>query len=329
MFNALLLTQNDEGKTQASVQSMELSDLPNEDVIVKIDYSSLNYKDGLAVTGKGKIIRQFPMIPGIDLSGTVVSSSDDRFTQGQNVVLTGWSVGEKYWGGISQYAALKGDWLVPLPEKLDAKQSMMVGTAGFTAMLCVQAILDSGVKPEDGEIVVTGASGGVGSVAITLLHQLGYRVVAVSGRVEENGELLKQLGATRVIDRSEFSEAAKPLEKQCWVGAVDTVGSNMLAKVLSQMNYNSTVAICGLAGGFDLPTTVMPFILRNVRLQGVDSVMCPQDKRIAAWESLSKLLPHSFYDQVCTEVGLSDVVEYADRITQGKVTGRIVINPNK
>ncbi|CCN33344.1 Putative quinone oxidoreductase yhdH [Vibrio nigripulchritudo SO65] len=326
MFQALVLNQEDK-KTFATIESLDDSQLPEGDVVIEVDYSSLNYKDGLAITGKGKIIRQFPMVPGIDLAGTVLSSSDERYQSGDQVVLTGWGVGENHWGGMAQKASLKADWLVPLPKGLSSKQAMMVGTAGLTAMLCVQAILDGGVKPEDGEILVTGASGGVGSVAINLLSVLGYKVAAVSGRVEENGPLLEKLGAARVIERSEFEEPARPLEKQIWAGAIDTVGSKMLAKVLAQMDYNSTVAACGLAGGFDLPATVMPFILRNVRLQGVDSVYCPYEKRVAAWEKLTELLPESYYEQACTEVTLNDAAKYAEDITNGQVTGRVVIKP--
>lgn len=324
MFKALVLNQ-EEKKTIAAIEQLDDSHLPEGDVLIDVDYSSLNYKDGLAITGKGKIIRNFPMVPGIDLAGTVVSSEDARYQTGDKVVLTGWGVGENHWGGMAQRARLKADWLVPLPTGLDSKKAMMVGTAGFTAMLCVQALLDADVKPDAGEIVVTGASGGVGSVAVTLLAQLGYKVAAVTGRVEQNGPLLEKLGASRIIDRTEFEEPARPLEKQVWAGAVDTVGSKVLAKVLAQMDYNSAVAACGLAGGFDLPTTVMPFILRNVRLQGVDSVMCPTEKRIAAWEKLVELLPESFYQQACTEVELDEAPRYADDITNGQVTGRVVI----
>ncbi|MBD1559230.1 oxidoreductase [Vibrio sp. S9_S30] len=326
MFQALVLNQEDK-KTIASIESLDDSHLPEGDVVIDVDYTSLNYKDGLAITGKGKIIRQFPMVPGIDLAGTVVTSSDERYQAGDKVVLTGWGVGENHWGGMAQRARLKADWLVPLPSGLSSKQAMMAGTAGLTAMLCVQAIIDGDVKPEDGEILVTGASGGVGSVAVTLLRTLGYNVVAVSGRVEKNGPLLEQLGASRVIDRSEFEEPARALEKQIWAGAIDTVGSKVLAKVLAQMDYNSTVAACGLAGGFDLPTTVMPFILRNVRLQGVDSVYCPYEKRSAAWEKLTELLPDSYFEQACTEIPLSDAPKYAEDITNGQITGRVVIKP--
>ncbi|MGF1687556.1 oxidoreductase [Photobacterium japonica] len=324
MFKALVLNQEDK-KTLVSIEQLDDSQLPEGDVLIDVDYSSLNYKDGLAITGKGRIVRQFPMVPGIDLTGTVVESADARYTAGDKVVLTGWGVGEGHWGGMAERARLKADWLVPLPSNLDGKQTMMIGTAGITAMLCVQALVDAGLTPESGEILVTGASGGVGSVAVTLLSQLGYKVVAVTGRVEENGELLTSLGATRVIDRSEFAEPARPLDKQLWAGAIDTVGSNMLARVLSQVDYDGAVAICGLAGGFDLPTTVMPFILRNVKLLGIDSVMCPFEKRQKAWQRLGELLPASFFEQACREVALEDVAECAEAITNGQITGRVVI----
>ncbi|PWI31772.1 oxidoreductase [Vibrio albus] len=324
MFKALVLNQ-EEKKTLSSIEHIDENQLPDGDVLVAVDYSSLNYKDGLAITGKGKIVRNFPMVPGIDFAGKVISSSDERYQEGDEVVLTGWGVGENHWGGMAEKARLKADWLVPQPKGLNAKQAMMIGTAGFTAMLCVQALLDGGVKPEDGEVLVTGASGGVGSVAVTLLATLGYKVAAVTGRVEQNGALLEKLGANRIIDRKEFEEPARPLEKQIWAGAVDTAGSKVLAKLLTQMDYGSTVAACGLAGGFDLPTTVMPFILRNVRLQGVDSVACPTEKRIAAWEKLAELLPESYFEQACTEISLEDTPKYAEDITNGQVTGRVMI----
>jgi acrylyl-CoA reductase (NADPH) len=324
MFKALVLDQV-EKQTTSSIRQLNDADLPESDVIVKVDYSSLNYKDGLAITGKGKIVRNFPMVPGIDLTGTVEQSHDPRYTAGDKVVLTGWGVGEGHWGGMAEKASLKADWLVPLPSGLSGKQAMMVGTAGFTAMLCVQALVDAGIPPESGEILVTGASGGVGSVAVTLLAKLGYKVAAVTGRIEQNGALLTELGASRIIGRSEFEEPARALEKQLWAGAVDTVGSKVLAKVLAQMDYNGAVAACGLAGGFDLPTTVMPFILRNVSLLGIDSVSCPSAKRIKAWQRLAELLPDSYYQQACTEVELEQVAEYAEAITNGQVTGRVVI----
>lgn len=324
MFKALLLNQEDK-KTIATISQVDESQLPEGNVKIDVKYSSLNYKDGLAITGKGKIIRNFPMVPGIDLSGVVSQSDDPRYKEGDEVVLTGWGVGENHWGGMAEKASLNGDWLVPMPDGLDAEKVMAIGTAGFTAMLCVQAIVDAGIKPEDGEVLVTGASGGVGSVSVTLLNQLGYKVAAVTGRASENGELLTSLGASRIVERSELEEPAKPLERQVWAAAVDTVGSKLLAKVLAQMNYNGVVAACGLAGGFDLPTTVMPFILRNVRLQGIDSVMCPREKRIKAWEQLATLLPESYYAQASKTVALEEAIQAAEDITNGAITGRVTI----
>ncbi|HEY2451082.1 MAG TPA: MDR family oxidoreductase [Scandinavium sp.] len=322
-MQALILEQHD-GKTLASVQAIEESQLPQGDVTVDVQWSSLNYKDALAITGKGKIIRNFPMVPGIDFAGTVHSSEDPRFHAGQQVLLTGWGVGENHWGGLSQRARVKGDWLVAQPQGMDARQAMIIGTAGFTAMLCVMALEDAGVRPQDGEIVVTGASGGVGSTAIALLHKLGYQVVAVSGR-ESTHDYLRSLGANRIISRDEFAET-RPLEKQLWAGAIDTVGDKVLAKVLAQMNYGGCVAACGLAGGFALPTTVMPFILRNVRLQGVDSVMTPAARRTQAWERLVQDLPASFYNQSATEITLAQAPEFADKIMNNQIQGRTLVN---
>ncbi|KKA44345.1 MDR family oxidoreductase [Salinivibrio sp. KP-1] len=324
MFNALVLKQENK-QTLPSLEQLDESQLPDGDVLVAVDYSSLNYKDGLAITGKGKIVREFPMIPGIDLAGQVIHSEDSRYQEGDHVVLTGWGVGETHWGGMAQKARLKADWLVPLPDALTPKQAMMVGTAGLTAMLCVQALLDANIKPEDGPILVTGASGGVGSVAITLLAQLGYQVGAVTGRADENQPFLTALGASEIIERSTMETPAKPLEKQCWAGAIDTVGSKVLAKTLSQVKYGGTVAACGLAGGFDLPTSVMPFILRNVRLQGIDSVSCPRKKRIAAWQALANHLPGSYFEQACHEINLREAPEFAEKIIRGQISGRTVI----
>lgn len=321
-MQALLLEQQD-GKTLASVQRIDDSQLPQGDVTVDIQWSSLNYKDALAITGKGKIIRNFPMVPGIDFAGTVRASDDARFQPGQQVLLTGWGVGENHWGGLSERARVKGDWLVPMPTGLDGRKAMIIGTAGFTAMLCVMALEDAGVRPGEGEIVVTGASGGVGSTAVALLHKLGYQVAAVSGR-ESTHAYLRQLGADRILSREEFAET-RPLEKQVWAGAVDTVGDKVLAKVLAQMNYGGCVAACGLAGGFALSTTVMPFILRNVRLQGVDSVMTPADRRAAAWERLVKDLPESFYAQSATEITLDKAPQFADAIINNQAQGRTLV----
>ncbi|GDT03700.1 TPA: oxidoreductase [Escherichia coli] len=324
-MQALLLEQQD-GKTLASVQTLDESRLPEGDVTVDVHWSSLNYKDALAITGKGKIIRNFPMIPGIDFAGTVRTSEDPRFHAGQDVLLTGWGVGENHWGGLAEQARVKGDWLVAMPQGLDARKAMIIGTAGFTAMLCVMALEDAGVRPQDGEIVVTGASGGVGSTAVALLHKLGYQVVAVSGR-ESTHEYLKSLGASRILSRDEFAES-RPLEKQLWAGAIDTVGDKVLAKVLAQMNYGGCVAACGLAGGFTLPTTVMPFILRNVRLQGVDSVMTPPARRAQAWQRLVADLPESFYTQAAKEISLAEAPKFAEAIINNQIQGRTLVKVN-
>lgn len=321
-MQALILEQQD-GKTLASVQTLEESRLPEGDVTVDVHWSSLNYKDALAITGKGKIIRNFPMIPGIDFAGTVRTSEDPRFHAGQDVLLTGWGVGENHWGGLAERARVKADWLVALPQGLDSRKAMVIGTAGFTAMLCVMALEDAGIRPQDGEIVVTGASGGVGSTAVALLHKLGYQVVAVSGR-ESTHDYLRQLGASRILGRDEFAES-RPLEKQLWAGAIDTVGDKVLAKVLAQINYGGCVAACGLAGGFALPTTVMPFILRNVRLQGVDSVMTPPARRAQAWQRLVNDLPESFYTQAATEISLADAPTFAEAIINNQVQGRTLV----
>lgn len=324
MFNALVLTQ-EEKLTYANVRQMSEAELPEGDVLVEVACSSLNYKDGLAVTGVGRIIRNFPMVPGIDFAGTVIESSDERYKSGDRVILTGWGVGENHWGGLAEKARVKADWLVPMPENCDAAKAMQIGTAGLTAMLCVQALQQAGIKPSDGDVLVTGASGGVGSVAVTLLAQLGYRVVASSGRVEQNGPLLSKLGASEVIERSELEVDARPLEKQRWAGVVDTVGNKVLATALAQMQYGGAAAICGLAGGFALPTTVMPFILRGVNLLGVDSVSCPFDKRQAAWQDVLKLLPASYYQDACEAITLEQVPEFAQRIIKGQVTGRVLV----
>lgn len=324
MFDALVLTQ-EEKTTKANIKQLEIGDLPQGEVLVEVSCSSLNYKDGLAITGAGRIIRDFPMVPGIDFAGVVVSSKDERYKEGDSVILTGWGVGENHWGGMAKMARVKADWLVPMPVGCTAEKAMMIGTAGLTAMLCVQALQNANIKPESGEVLVTGASGGVGSVAIKLLSELGYQVVACSGRVEENGPLLNELGAKEVIDRAEFEQDAKPLEKQRWAGVVDTVGNKVLAKALAQIDYAGAAAICGLAGGFALPTTVMPFILRGVNLLGIDSVHCPLDKRHVAWEQVIKILPDSFYQQACQKVRLKDVPSFAEKIIKGKVTGRVLV----
>ncbi|MGL4250826.1 MAG: MDR family oxidoreductase [Aeromonas sp.] len=324
MFKALLL-ENQDGKTTSTVTRLAESQLPEGEVRVAVAYSSLNYKDGLAITGKGKIVRQWPLVPGIDFSGTVLESADSSYQPGDKVVLTGWGVGEGHWGGMAEQARVKGEWLVPLPAGLDERQAMCIGTAGLTAMLCVLALEEAGITPTSGEVLVTGAAGGVGSISVTMLAALGYQVAALTGRPQEQGAMLTALGASRIVPRSELLVPAKPLEKQLWAGAIDTVGSQVLAKLLAQMNYGGAVAACGLAGGFDLPTSVMPFILRNVRLQGVDSVMCPLARRQLAWQRLARDLPASFFELAVTEIGLAQVIEAAEAITLGKIAGRVLV----
>jgi acrylyl-CoA reductase (NADPH) len=324
MFDALVLTQRD-GRINAQVTQINDAELPEGEVLVDVSYSSLNYKDGLAVTGTGKIVRQFPMVPGIDFAGVVRGSTDTRYQVGDQVIMTGWGVGENHWGGMAQKARVKADWLVHMPQGCDAAKAMIIGTAGLTAMLCVQALQQAGVTPLSGDVLVTGASGGVGSVAVALLANAGYRVVACSGRVEENAPLLKALGAVDVIARSELEQDAKPLEAQRWAGVVDTVGNKILAKALAQIQYGGAAAICGLAGGFALPTTVMPFILRGVKLLGIDSVSCPFEKRKAAWEAVIEALPTHFYQQACQQISLAEVPDFANKIVQGQTTGRVLV----
>ncbi|WP_435132803.1 acrylyl-CoA reductase (NADPH) [Plesiomonas shigelloides] len=323
-MQALILEQSADQHTLANVREISPQQLPENNVTVAVQWSGLNYKDALAITGRGKIIRQFPMIPGIDFAGTVLESADPRYQAGDAVILTGWGVGETYFGGLAEQARVNADWLLPLPAGLSQRQSMIIGTAGLTAMLCVMALEAGGVTPEQGEVLVTGAGGGVGSVAVSLLSQLGYRVVAVTGRAE-NHAYLQALGASRIIERAALSEPGRPLDKQHWAGAIDTVGGQMLANVLAQTTYGGTVAACGLAGGAGLPTTVMPFILRNVRLQGVDSVQAPYAVRQQAWSRLATLLPESFYQQAAQEITLDQAPEYAARLLDNQVTGRTLV----
>jgi acrylyl-CoA reductase (NADPH) len=323
MFKALVLEQ-DGNQTSVQIQQLDESNFPAGNITIDVEYSSLNYKDGLAITGKGRVVQSFPMIPGIDLAGTVSVSADQRFKAGDKVVLTGHGIGEKYWGGMAEKAQVNADFLVPVAKGLDTKKAMQTGTAGLTAMLCVMALEEAGVKPEQGEILVTGASGGVGSVAITLLKALGYQVAAVTGR-PENTQTLETLGAGRIILRDAMLTDNKALDSQLWAGVIDTVGSHILAKALSQTQYDGVVAACGLASGVDLPTTVMPFILRGVKLVGIDSVYCPYERRLIAWQRLAELLPTSFFELACEQISLEDVVDYAEKIIRGQVKGRVVI----
>lgn len=329
-FKAMVLTQEDDG-TRHEIQDLTTEDLPEEgDVLVSVEYSSLNYKDSMAVTGTGKIVRSWPMVPGIDLAGTVEESDSEDYEPGDQVVLTGWSVGEKYWGGYTQKQRVKSDWLVPLPEGLDTYRAMAVGTAGFTAMLCVMTLEEAGVAPEKGAVLITGASGGVGSVAISVLSKLGYTVAALTtpGQEETQADYLRSLGASEVLSGPEWAENPRPLEKQRWAGGVDTVGTVVLARLLAETNYGGAVANCGLAGGTDLPTTVMPFILRGVSLRGVDSVMCPVERRKEAWERLAKDLPADALNQIERVISLREVPQEAENMMAGQTRGRVVIDVN-
>lgn len=324
-FKALVLREVD-GTTVSSIDTLTENDLPQGDVLLAVDYSSINYKDSLAVTGKGKIVRTWPMVPGIDLAGRVLHSDSPDYKVDDAVVLTGWSVGEKYWGGYSQRQRVQSKWLVPLPEGLTPVQSMIIGTAGFTAMLCVMALEEAGVKPDGGPVVVSGASGGVGSVAVAILSHLGYDVAAITN--PSKADYVQSLGAKILLSREEMNQPAHPLETQRWAGAIDTVGDTVLARILSEMDYSGAVAACGLAGGFKLSTTVMPFILRNVRLQGVDSVMCPVPRRKAAWQRIARDLPASVMDEIVTMISLEQIPEVAETMLRGQTRGRTVVDLN-
>lgn len=327
MFKAILIEKDDAGYR---AQLTELADdaLPEGDVTVRVAYSTLNYKDGLAITGKGPVVRKFPMVPGIDLAGTVEASSHPDVAVGDAVVLNGWGVGEGHWGGLAQRARLKGDWLVPLPAAFTARQAMSIGTAGYTAMLCVMALERHGVTPDQGEILVTGANGGVGSVAVAVLAKLGYTVVASTGRPDE-ADFLKTLGAAEIIDRATLNAPGKPLARERWAGAVDTVGSHTLANVCASTRYRGTVAACGLAQGMDFPSTVAPFILRGVTLAGIDSVMAPRAERLEAWQRLGRDLDVAKLELITSEIGLSEVIDTAGRLMAGQVRGRVVVDVNR
>jgi acrylyl-CoA reductase (NADPH) len=323
-FQAIVIDKTAEGQ-KVEFRRLTDADLMAGDVTIAVEHSTVNYKDGLAITGKAPIIRRYPLIPGVDFSGTVIASAHKDFKPGDKVVLNGWSVGESHHGGYAARARVPGDWLVPIPEGLSTADAMAIGTAGFTAMLAVMALEEQGVKPADGDVVVTGAAGGVGSMATSLLAKLGYRVTASTGRLSEE-RYLKSLGAANVIDRNEFATPVKPLGKMRWAGAIDSVGSITLANLLSQTNYGGTVAACGLAQGSDLPTTVMPFILRGVKLVGIDSVHCPKPKRLAAWRLLASHLDKAKLAAMSTHVKLADVPRIAADIVEGKVRGRIVVD---
>lgn len=331
MFNAIQLEKAADGTTVATVRSLDDAALPTFDagaVTVAIDYSTINYKDGLAITGKSPVVRKFPMVPGIDFAGRVVASEHADWAEGDRVVLNGWGVGESHWGGLAQMARVSGDWLVRLPAALTTHDAMAIGTAGYTAMLCVMALDRQGVAPGDGEILVTGATGGVGSFAVSLLSARGHRVVASTGKASESA-FLQALGAADVIDRATLSSAGKPLQKERWAGVVDTVGSHTLANACASTRYGGTVTACGLAQGMDLPVTVAPFILRGVKLIGIDSVMAPRALRDEAWSRLADALDRDALAHIARTVGLAEAIDVAEQILGGSVRGRVVVDVNR
>ncbi len=324
MFKAIWLEKDDAG-FRAALRSVDEAGLPEGDVRVAVEYSTLNFKDGLAITNRSPVVRSWPMIAGIDGAGTVLESSHPAWRSGDRVILNGWGVGETRWGCLAERASLKGDWLVRLPDAFTARQAMAIGTAGYTAMLCVLALERHGTKPGDGEVLVTGATGGVGSVAVALLARLGHRVAAATGRSAEAG-YLKQLGASAVIDRAELAAPGKPLQKERWTAAIDAVGSHTLVNALAQTRYGGVVAACGLAQGPDLPGTVLPFILRGVTLAGIDSVMAPIARRREAWDRLARDLDVKVLDVIGVEVPLEAAIAKAEALMSGQVRGRIVVS---
>lgn len=327
MFKAILVKKDDQGY-RAELAELDEASLPEGDVKVKVFYSTLNYKDGLAITGKGPVIRHFPMVPGIDFAGEVLESSSPDFKPGDMVLLNGWGVGEGHWGGLSQMARVKAEWLIPLPKGFTAKQALAIGTAGYTAMLCVMALQSHGLKPSDGEVLVTGAAGGVGSFAVALLSKLGFTVVASTGRLSEEN-YLKQLGASEVIERTALSAPGKPLAKERWAAVVDSVGSHTLANACAQTKSDGAVAACGLAQGMDFPSSVAPFILRGITLYGINSVTVARAKRIAAYEQLSKLIDLKTLDEISHEISLEESLQYAQELMAGNIRGRVIVNVNQ
>lgn len=327
MFQAVYLDKPAD-RLEAGIRALPDDALPEGEVLVRVEWSTLNYKDGLAITGKAPVVRKYPMVPGIDFAGTVEASQHPAWQPGDRVLLNGWGVGEGHWGGLAQKARVRGDWLLARPENLSARQCMAIGTAGYTAMLCVLALERHGVLADSGEVLVTGAAGGVGSVAIQLLARRGYRVVASTGRIEAAGEYLRGLGAAEVIDRAQFSAPGKPLGRERWAGAVDSVGSHTLANVCATTRYGGVVAACGLAGGMDLPATVAPFILRGVTLAGIDSVMAPLPLRQAAWTALAAEIDTDKLDDMTRVIPLAEAIPAAAELIAGQVRGRLVVDVN-
>jgi len=327
-FQALVVEKEGQ-ELVASLKQLAVTDLPDEDVLIQVDYSTLNYKEGLGFSNRNKIFRIFPMVPGVDLAGTVVESKSAAFKPGDKVILNGWSVGERYWGGYAQMARIKSDFLIHLPQGMDTKKAMYIGTAGYTAMLMVMTLEEAGVTPDSGPILVTGATGGVGGNAVAILDKLGYEVTALTrSRQPAIHDYLRKIGAREIACGEEWSTPPAPLESQKWAGAVDNIGSVVLARILAEMKYGGCVAACGLAAGYDLPTTVMPFILRGVSLRGVDSVCCPKPRRIAAWERLVTDLPDAALETINTLIPLQEVPRYARELMAGNITGHIVVDVN-
>ena len=324
MFRAVMLERDGEA-IAAEIRELDDRDLPAGEVTIDVEYSTVNYKDGLAYSGAPGVVAEYPIVPGVDLAGTVIDSSDGRLALGDRVVVNGCRMGERHWGGHAERARVPGGWVGPLPPSIDTRTAMVVGTAGLTSMLCVLALERHGVEPDDGPVVVTGSSGGVGSVAISLLARRGFTVEAVTGRTEEE-PYLRGLGASAIVDREELSGQVRPLASERWAGGVDAVGSTILANVLARIRYGGAVAACGLAQGMDLPATVAPFILRGVSLLGVESVETPLDRRIAAWSRLATDLDRDQLESMATEVGLSEVAQVAERIVRGQVRGRVVVD---
>ena len=327
MFKAIVINKDEQGY-RAQLQQLEEAALPAGEVKVDVLYSTLNYKDGLAITGKGPVVRSFPMVPGIDFAGRVTESASPDFKVGDLVLLNGWGVGEGHWGGLAQRTSVRADWLIPLPKGFTAKQALAIGTAGYTAMLCIMALQKHGTKPSDGEVLVTGAAGGVGSFAVSLLSKLGFTVVASTGRLDE-ADYLKKLGANEIIERASLSAPGKPLAKERWAAVVDSVGSHTLANACAQTKSDGAVAACGLAQGMDFPSSVAPFILRGVTLYGINSVTVPRAKRIAAYEQLSQLVDLNTLDEISKEISLQGAITYADQLMAGNVRGRVIVDVNQ
>lgn len=327
MFNAILIEKDDKGY-RANLTQLQPSQLPDGDVTVQVDYSSLNYKDALAISGKSPVVRQFPMVPGIDFVGTVIDSQTSQYKKGDKILLNGWGVGEKHWGGLAQFAKVNGQWLIPLPQNLTGKQCMAIGTAGYTAMLAIIALEKHGISPKKGKILVTGANGGVGSFTIAILAKLGYHIIAATGRLNESA-YLKQLGANEIIDRHELSEPGKPLMKERWIAAIDCVGSQTLANVCASTQYGGVVAACGLAQGMDFPSSVAPFILRGISLIGIDSVMRPYADRVEAWQHLATILDAPLLDTIGKTISLKQVIPTSEKLLQGQIRGRIIVDVNQ